>query len=462
MPETIFSIDTEVSPAYLEAVLNFLYEYYLLPHRDFFVELKRNAREISFKTSGKWEVEVEIKAGKPIEVKMQHSEAVPLEALQELMENLLVTIQLYEEKIRGQTIYFAWIKGEQMHPEAVPSARKRATDKIFSDSMLFFYIFMISASIILYSFFGYLAALIVIAVQFVAVIYADRIMLKLGSWRVDERNPAVYLLQYQLPEQEYAEFQQKYGMNDILKIKKEIYENTFALGKEPSCEVGAEIFKKYGIECTPDRIKAKKINIFELVKKAAEKFNSAIPKITISNSLIPNAAASGVSPKRGTILITTGLLVQLEEDEIYSVIGHELAHLIGRDSLILFTLTASEYLLRIYVFLPFFLFSPFIYFTLAMGIIYFIAKFFEARADLESALKIGQPRALANALRKIGFLKLQYERIPSYRFQGWLSWDPHPPMYFRIARLERLKLCEIKHTLIQSAKDVFNGFRGAI
>ncbi len=458
MPETIFVLDTE---AYFEDALNFLYEYYLLPHRNFFINLKRNAKQISFKTSGKWEVEVEIKADKPIQVKMKHSEAVPEEALKELMENLLITVQLYEEKIRGQTIYFAWVKGEHMLPEAVPSAKKRATDKIFSDSMIFFYIFMISASIILFSFFGYFAALIVIAIQFLAMIYADKIMLKLGSWRVDEKNPTVYLLQYQLPAEEYAKFQQ-YGMDAILKMKREIYDNSFAIGKEPSCEVGAEIFRKYGIECTPERMKAKKIDLFELVRKAAEKFNLPIPKITISNSLIPNAAASGISPSRGTILITTGLLVQLEEDEIYSVIGHELAHLMGRDSLILFTLTASEYLLRIYVFLPFFLFSPFIYFTLALGIIYFIAKFFEARADLESALKIGQPKALASALRKIGFLKLQYERIPSYRLQGWLSWDPHPPMYFRIARLERLKQGEIKHTLIQSAKDVFNGLRGAM
>jgi heat shock protein HtpX len=462
MPETIFTIDTEVSPAYLQDLLNFLYEHYLLPYSNFFVNVEKNAKEISFKTSGKWEVEVEIKTGKPIQVKMLHSEGVPKEALEELMENLLIAVQLYEEKMRGQTIYFAWVKGEQMHPEAVPSMKKRATDRIFSDSMIFFYIFMISASILLFSFFGYYAALIVIAIQFLALIYADRIMLKLGSWRIDEKNPAIYLLQYQLPRDEYAKFQQKYGMDAILKIKREIYDNTFALGKEPSCEVGAEIFQKYGIECTPERVKTKKIDIFELVRSAAQKFKSPIPKISLANSLIPNATASGISPSRGTILITTGLLVQLEEAEIYGVIGHELAHLIGRDSLILFTLTASEYFLRIYVFLPFFLFSPFIYFMLAMGVIYFIAKFFEARADLESALKIAQPKALASALRKIGFLKLHYERMPSYRIQGWLNWDPHPPLYFRIARLQRLEPREIKNTLIQSVKDVFNGFRGAI
>jgi heat shock protein HtpX len=46
---------------------------------------------------------------------------------------------------------------------------------------------------------------------------------------------------------------------------------------------------------------------------------------------------------------------------------------------------ASEYLLRLYVFLPFIVFSPLLYLMTAMGVIYFVAKFFEARADLESA-----------------------------------------------------------------------------
>jgi len=204
----------------------------------------------------------------------------------------------------------------------------------------------------------------------------------------------------------------------------------------------------------------KTVNVYDLVRKAAEKFNLPIPKIVISNTILPNAAATGPGPSHGAMLITTGLLVQLNDDEIFSVIGHELGHLKGRDPLILFGLTASEYLLRIYVFLPFFMLSPFLYLIVAMGIVFFIAKFFEARADLQSAITIGQPQVLAEALRKIGFRKLQFERAPAHKIQGWINWDPHPPIYFRISRLEKLKTpVEVKHPLIQSAKDVINGFR---
>jgi len=41
--------------------------------------------------------------------------------------------------------------------------------------------------------------------------------------------------------------------------------------------------------------------------------------------------------------------------------------------------------------------------------------------------------------------------------------EPHPPVYFRVARLEKLKVpVKIKHPLVQSAKDVINGFRASL
>ncbi|MGQ9469680.1 MAG: M48 family metalloprotease [Nitrososphaerales archaeon] len=100
----------------------------------------------------------------------------------------------------------------------------------------------------------------------------------------------------------------------------------------------------------------KTVNVYEIVKKATEKFNMPMPDIVFSNMMMPNATATGPRPAHGTVMITTGLLVQLEDDEILSVVGHELGHLKRRDLVILFSLTTAEYLLRIFVFLPLFLF----------------------------------------------------------------------------------------------------------
>ena len=172
---------------------------------------------------------------------------------------------------------------------------------------------------------------------------------------------------------------------------------------------------------------------------------------------------SGPSPSRGIVLMTTGIFTYLEEEEIISVLGHEFGHLKGRDPLWLYSLSAAQYLLWFYVIFglfptsSFFLF--FIYFWAIMTLIYFIAKFFEARADLVSVLVIGQPNVLANALEKIGFKRLLYERMPAFRIQEWISMEPHPPIYFRINRLRKLNsTTNIRHPLIQSAKDVTIGF----
>ena len=159
---------------------------------------------------------------------------------------------------------------------------------------------------------------------------------------------------------------------------------------------------------------------------------------------------------------------------VFSILGHEFAHLKGRDSLSLFVLSISEYLFRVYVFFPFLLSLPlsysaffslyYLYLPLSLGAVYFIGKFFEARADLESAVKVGMPKILAEALRKIGFRRLQFEeRNPIYRVQAWFAWDPHPPLYYRIARLERMETpVTVRHTFIQSVKDVLGGFAEAL
>ena len=98
-----------------------------------------------------------------------------------------------------------------------------------------------------------------------------------------------------------------------------------------------------------------------------------------------------------------------------------------------------------------------------MTLIFFIAKFFEARADLTSAIMMGQPKILAKALEKIGFRRLLFERAPNFRLQEWVGLDSHPPIYWRVERLASLnEPVQIKHPLIQSIKEVLRGFRATL
>jgi heat shock protein HtpX len=98
-----------------------------------------------------------------------------------------------------------------------------------------------------------------------------------------------------------------------------------------------------------------------------------------------------------------------------------------------------------------------------MTLIFFIAKFFEARADLTSAIMMGQPKLLARSLEKIGFHRLLFERTPSYRLQEWVGLDAHPPIYWRVERLEKLEdPVQVKHPLIESIRGVIKGFTSTL
>jgi heat shock protein HtpX len=107
----------------------------------------------------------------------------------------------------------------------------------------------------------------------------------------------------------------------------------------------------------------------------------------------------------------------LNREEILAVLEHEFSHLNAREPLVLFGLVNGKYLFRIFVLWSYIEFFGFFYLIFVLGAIYFVAKFFEARADLDAAIKIGKPKVVAGALRKIGFRRLQFDRFHSSKFQ---------------------------------------------
>jgi len=468
-----YTIDTEVTPAYVSHLLDFIHHKYVSPNHQFFADVSRTTindySSLSFVTldsNGKRELSVTVKGSKPIEVKISRlSETVTQKTIEEVKQDLFIVVQLFEEQVRKSTLYFAWREGEEIVPEKISGKERKALNRVFLETQIFLFIVFIGFSILLFSILDWFAPVALMILQLLIVLNSNRIVARMGDWRITEANPSIHLLQYHLPFEEHEEFARKYSKEELIGIKKEIYEQTLAKGKNLDCETAQVVLSKHGFECKPENLLTKTVNVHELVKETAEKFGLPIPQVVISNTMIPNAAASGPSPSRGVVLITTGLLVQLEEDEVLSVLGHEFSHLKGRDPLALFGLTAGEFLFRFYVILPLFpvIFSSYIlffsYFWLVTALIYFIAKFFEAKCDLVSAMVMGQPKALAEALEKIGFRRLQYERYPSYRLQRWIGWEPHPPISFRANRLMNLKVpVKTEHPLFQSMKDVTKGF----
>jgi heat shock protein HtpX len=470
MSENYF-IDSELASGHLVDALDFIREYYVLTQPDAFKNVSKTTLKgltvLSYTAIDKeklWEVKVDIKATNPFQVRMTPiNQSIP-EVIDTLKEELFIAIQLFEDTIRQATLYFAWVEGKDIIPEEAPTERKKVSIRIFGSNMILIYLLFFGVNIILFLLLGIVAAIVAILVlQLVIVLFSDRILSRTSDWKITPENPHVHILEYQLPLEDFKKFQKEFGKDMILKMKNEIYKKSLAVGQEPSCELGEDVFQKYGFHCNSQEKVSKVIDVYNIVKTAAEKFDLPMPRVAISNTMIPNAAATGPSPNRGLVLITTGLLVQLEEDEILAVLGHEMGHLAGRDPLILFSIISLEFILRFTVFLPIVILNPFLYIIVALGVIFFIAKFFETRADLLSAMKIGKPEVLAEALRKIGYQRLHAERASPTRLPSWISFDPHPPIYFRIDRLENMKTpVYVKNPLLQSAKDVISGFRRSL
>ena len=74
--------------------------------------------------------------------------------------------------------------------------------------------------------------------------------------------------------------------------------------------------------------------LYNIVKRLTIKGNLPMPKVYIIQSPNPNAFATGRNPDHAAVAVTTGVLRLLDNGELEGVLGHELAHVKGRDILI--------------------------------------------------------------------------------------------------------------------------------
>lgn len=59
------------------------------------------------------------------------------------------------------------------------------------------------------------------------------------------------------------------------------------------------------------------------------------PVVAIAYTDLPNAFATGRSPKRAAVCVTTGIMDKLTRDELEGVLAHELSHVAHRDVLVM-------------------------------------------------------------------------------------------------------------------------------
>jgi heat shock protein HtpX len=146
------------------------------------------------------------------------------------------------------------------------------------------------------------------------------------------------------------------------------------------------------------------------------------PRVAIMDTPVPNAFATGRSPKHAAVCVTTGLWDRLEPKEVEGVLAHELSHIANRDVLIM---TVASFFAMIAAFLTRFmvyagmwgggdrrdnngppvwlivLVVSIVTYALSYVLIRTISRYREYAADRGSALITGAPEYLMSALQKI-------------------------------------------------------------
>src|SRR5580658_895178 len=80
-------------------------------------------------------------------------------------------------------------------------------------------------------------------------------------------------------------------------------------------------------------------DLYHLVERLAGQAGLPMPKVYVTDNPQPNAFATGRNPEHAAVCVTSGLLQQVNQQELAGVLAHELGHVKHRDTLIM-TVTA--------------------------------------------------------------------------------------------------------------------------
>jgi len=141
------------------------------------------------------------------------------------------------------------------------------------------------------------------------------------------------------------------------------------------------------------------------------------PRVAIADVDMPNAFATGRSPNRAVVCVTTGLLRRLDEEELEGVLSHELSHVAHHDVLVMTIASvagvAAGFLTRMAMWggltsrkesalvgLAIIAVSMLVY-AVSFVLTRMLSRYRELSADRAGALLTGRPSALASALQKV-------------------------------------------------------------
>lgn len=158
-------------------------------------------------------------------------------------------------------------------------------------------------------------------------------------------------------------------------------------------------------------------DLHSMVNRTAQHANIPKPDVAVADSQMPNAFAAGRNEDKAVVTVTTGLMDQLDDDELEAVVAHEISHIKNRDVVVMTVAGVITMITGIIIrysmyftmgsrnkgaaaFLAIFVVSLITY-VVGYLLIRALSRYREFAADKGSAEITGDPLALAEALRTI-------------------------------------------------------------
>ncbi|CAN5795470.1 zinc metalloprotease HtpX [soil metagenome] len=223
------------------------------------------------------------------------------------------------------------------------------------------------------------------------------------------------------------------------------------------------VLRMYGAHVVTE---AEAPELYRMVDRLRQRAGLPMPVVAVAPHEQPNAFATGRSPKKAVVAVTTGILKYMPSEELEGVIAHELAHIKNRDMLIA---TVAAGIAGALSNLPYLLMfgggrddeggHPFAQIALlllaplgAVVIQMAVSRQREFEADRVGALILGRPVPLARALVRLDSMARQIpmdvapaaaplaQVNPLAAHAGGIGrmFSTHPPTAERVARLEAM------------------------
>jgi len=81
-------------------------------------------------------------------------EAVREDTIEEVKEDIKIAVDLFEEKVRANTLYFAWREGENIVPKKMSGKERRPINRVLLEPQVFLSVIFITIGLFLFTYLG--------------------------------------------------------------------------------------------------------------------------------------------------------------------------------------------------------------------------------------------------------------------------------------------------------------------